>query len=82
MQLVMDKDNVPLTAKTKLETFFTKKDAISPGGLAAIGIKNNDVILTYCIGSGTNFRDAKATALRNARKILRCIKQMQEVSDK
>ena len=62
----------------KTETFFAAKEAISPGGLAAIGVKVDDNILTYCIGSGDNFRDAKACALRNAKTVLQSIKSMEE----
>jgi hypothetical protein len=60
----------------KLETIFNDAEQISPGGRAAIGLKADGLVVAWCIGSGDNFRDAKASALRHVREILRQVKQM------
>jgi len=53
-----------------LSIFFVPANSVSPGGKAAIGLILGDEVRTWCIGSGGNFRDAKASALKNVRNIL------------
>lgn len=55
---------------------FIDKDQISPGGLAAFCIVQNGNVIRPCIGSGSNFRDAKALALANLKKAITQVKAM------
>ena len=64
---------------TDLKVFFIEAGSISPGGKAAIGIKLNGSVLRNCIGSGDNFRDAKACALKNIRCILKQVLEMKVI---
>lgn len=64
-----------------IEAFFTEADAISPGGAAAIGIRVNGVVATYCIGSGADFRAAKACALLHLRTVLEQVRALQNPND-
>lgn len=63
---------------TDIKPFFIEKGTISPGGKAAIGIKINGVVERYCIGSGDDFRDAKASALKNLRCLMLKVKAMKD----
>lgn len=62
---------------TDLDPFFIPSGSVSPGGKAAIALKVDGVIVTSCIGSGENFREAKACALRNLRCVLGRVIAMQ-----
>lgn len=64
--------------KPDIQLTFFPKDSVSPGGLAAIAISIDGQLVRSCIGSGENFRDAKAYALRNVRNILKILRDMKE----
>lgn len=62
----------------KIEPVFFEKDQISPGGKAAIGITVDGELRAHCIGSGENFREAKACALKHIRTVLKKVMAMKK----
>lgn len=67
--------------RNEIEPFCIEAGAVSPGGSAAIGLRVNGVIRAQCIGSGSNLRDAKAAALRNARQLLSELKKLEVIRE-
>ncbi len=57
---------------------ITIEDIIKEEKEFTVGLRERRKIVTYCIGSGNNIRDAKASAIKNVRNMLEKVRGMSE----
>lgn len=60
----------------QIDTFFTTVG--KPNKKVSVGLVVDGEVRAHCIGSGENFREAKACALKHVRTVLKKVVAMKE----